>query len=67
MRAFKVAVVGVMLCSAVAIAAKNPPSIDTDPVPDKRFPATMSVLHVPSHGVTINGVRRGCLGDVGLS
>ena len=56
MRAFMLAIVGVMSCSSIAVAAKRPLSIDTNLVPDKRFPATMSMLHVPSHGVTINGV-----------
>jgi uncharacterized protein len=33
-----------------------PAAISTDPAADKAHPAKMSVLHIPSHGVLINGV-----------
>lgn len=33
-----------------------PAAIYTDPAPDPQYPASMAVLHVPSHGSTINGV-----------
>ncbi|MDR3506392.1 MAG: alpha/beta fold hydrolase [Caulobacteraceae bacterium] len=33
-----------------------PPAIYTDPAPDPAHPARMEVLHIPSHGVNINGV-----------
>ncbi len=56
MRAFILASLGVVLWSSVAFAAKIPASIYTDPLPDKRYPAKMSVLHIPSHGVAINAV-----------
>lgn len=32
------------------------PAIFTDPAPDKAHPAAMTVLHIPSHGVLINGL-----------
>jgi uncharacterized protein len=33
-----------------------PPAIFTDPPADRAHPAAMTVLHVPSHGVLINGL-----------
>jgi pimeloyl-ACP methyl ester carboxylesterase len=33
-----------------------PPAIFTDPPADAAHPATMTVLHIPSHGVLINGL-----------
>jgi pimeloyl-ACP methyl ester carboxylesterase len=33
-----------------------PPAIFTDPPTDRAHPAAMTVLHVPSHGVLINGL-----------
>lgn len=56
MRVFILACMGVALWSPIAWAAKIPPSIYTDPAPDTQHPAKMSVLHIPSHGVFINGV-----------
>ncbi|MFC0590885.1 alpha/beta hydrolase family protein [Novosphingobium aquiterrae] len=44
---------------AAPLAAKPlplPPAIYTDPVHDKANPARMETLHVPSGGVTINGI-----------
>src|SRR5271167_766046 len=38
--------------SAQAVAA----AIFTDPPADKAHPAAMTVLHIPSHGVLINGL-----------
>jgi pimeloyl-ACP methyl ester carboxylesterase len=32
------------------------PAIFTDPPPDKAHPAMMTVVHIPSHGLLINGV-----------
>jgi uncharacterized protein len=39
---------------AAALAA--PPAIFTDPPADKAHPAAMTVLHIPSHGLLINGL-----------
>ena len=39
-----------------ALAQSIPPAISTDPPPDKAHPAKMTVVHVPSHGLLINGV-----------
>ncbi len=42
--------------SAMAPPAMVPPAIYTDPPVDAAHPAAMSVLHIPSHGVLINGL-----------
>lgn len=39
-----------------ADAPSIPPAIFTDPPADHAHPAAMSVIHVPSHGVLINGL-----------
>jgi hypothetical protein len=39
-----------------AAAPSVPPAIFTDPPADHAHPAAMTVIHVPSHGVQINGV-----------
>lgn len=36
--------------------AEIPAAIYTDPTPDAAHPARMQVLHIPSHGETINGI-----------
>lgn len=51
--------VGVLIAVAAArsVSAQSvPPAIFTDPPADKDHPARMTVLHIPSHGVLINGV-----------
>jgi pimeloyl-ACP methyl ester carboxylesterase len=42
--------------SAHIFAQSVPPAIFTDPPADKAHPAAMAVLHIPSHGVLINGI-----------
>jgi hypothetical protein len=37
-------------------AADLPPAIYTDPSSDGAHPPRMAVVHIPSHGVRINGV-----------
>ncbi len=44
-----------MFCSPL-FAETIPPAIFTDPPADKSHPAAMQVLHIPSHGVNINGL-----------
>jgi uncharacterized protein len=45
------------LCIAqTALAQSVPPAIFTDPPADAAHPAKMTVLHIPSHGVLINGI-----------
>lgn len=48
------------LCSALAtsaaLAQSVPSAISADPQPDRLHPAKMTVLHIPSHGVSINGL-----------
>jgi len=46
-----------LLVSAGALRAQPvPPAIFTDPPTDQAHPAAMTVLHVPTHGLLINGV-----------
>ncbi len=48
-----------LLAAGAAQAAapgEIPAAIYTDPAPDAAHPARMEVLHIPSHGVKINGV-----------
>src|SRR6202030_3456100 len=39
-----------------SFAQSIPPAVFTDPPADVAHPANMTVLHIPSHGVFINGV-----------
>lgn len=39
-----------------AFAQSVPPAIFTDPPADRAHPAAMTVLHIPSHGLLINGL-----------
>ena len=41
---------------SIATALEIPAAIHTDPMPDLAHPARMDVLHIPSHGETINGI-----------
>ena len=54
----RMALAAVLIASApsLLLAAAIPSAIYTDPKPDAQHPATMVVLHVPSHGVAINGI-----------
>jgi uncharacterized protein len=46
-----------LLISVGAARAQSvPPAIFTDPPADRAHPAAMTVLHVPTHGLLINGV-----------
>src|ERR1700721_2616436 len=56
LRSFLIAGLGAALFMSVASAANIPREISTDPTPDQHFPASSVVLHVPSHGVAINGL-----------
>ncbi len=42
--------------SAAAFGQSVPPAIFTDPPVDAAHPAKMTVLHIPSHGLLINGL-----------
>jgi uncharacterized protein len=42
--------------SSIAPAQSVPAAIFTDPPADAAHPATMTVLHIPSHGLLINGL-----------
>ena len=43
-------------CVGAVLAQSVPPAIFTDPPADRAHPAAMTVLHIPSHGVLINGL-----------
>lgn len=45
-----------LLAASSAFAQQPPAAIFTDPPADKAHPAKMTVLHIPSHGVLINGL-----------
>ncbi len=46
-----------LILTALAGAAQSvPPAIFTDPPVDKAHPAAMTVIHIPTHGLLINGV-----------
>ena len=47
---------GAALCAATAIGQSVPAAIFTDSPADAAHPAGMTVLHIPSHGVLINGL-----------
>ena len=53
-----IAILAALAASAdlVAVAPAVPPAIYTDPVQDRKSPAAMEVLHIPSGDVAINGV-----------
>jgi pimeloyl-ACP methyl ester carboxylesterase len=44
------------LCAGTAAGQTAPAAIYTDPPMDSAHPATMTVLHIPTHGVQINGI-----------
>jgi pimeloyl-ACP methyl ester carboxylesterase len=46
----------VLACSSAVSGQNVPSAIFTDPPADAKHPAAMAVLHIPSHGVLINGV-----------
>ena len=50
------ALVSFGFASAGVSAQSLPPAISTDPPADSKHPAAMTVLHIPSHGVLINGL-----------
>jgi pimeloyl-ACP methyl ester carboxylesterase len=46
----------IALSATVAFAQSVPAAIFTDPPADAAHPAQMTVLHIPSHGLLINGI-----------
>jgi len=42
--------------TGAALAQSVPPAIFTDPPADQAHPAAMTVLHIPTHGLLINGL-----------
>lgn len=51
-----VLLIAAAICGSAAAGQSVPSAIFTDPPADKAHPAAMVVLHIPSHGVAINGV-----------
>jgi uncharacterized protein len=47
---------GLCLASAQVVAQSVPAAIFSDPPADAAHPAAMTVLHIPTHGVLINGL-----------
>jgi pimeloyl-ACP methyl ester carboxylesterase len=45
-----------LISQATGLAQSVPAAIFTDPPPDKAHPAKMTVVHIPTHGLLINGV-----------
>src|SRR6202789_2904681 len=45
-----------VFAQGTALAQSVPGAIFTDPLPDKAHPAKMTVVHIPTHGLLINGV-----------
>jgi pimeloyl-ACP methyl ester carboxylesterase len=56
MRLSVLVLAAIFAAASGAIAQSVPPAIYTDPPADSAHPAAMSVLHIPSHGVLINGI-----------
>jgi pimeloyl-ACP methyl ester carboxylesterase len=57
MRRFVLIVLAALCISATVVVAQSvPAAIYTDPPVDAAHPAKMTVLHIPTHGVLINGV-----------
>jgi acetyl esterase/lipase len=55
-RFFALFVLALCAASSVARTQQVPAAIFTDPPADAAHPATMTVLHIPSHGALINGL-----------
>ena len=45
-----------LLVSGAALSQSIPAAVFTDQAPDAAHPASMTVLHIPTHGLLINGV-----------
>jgi uncharacterized protein len=56
MRLFCLIIVAAFCIAPFALAQSVPAAIFTDPPADAAHPAKMTVLHIPSHGVLINGI-----------
>jgi uncharacterized protein len=56
MRLFCLIIVAAFCIAPFALAQSVPAAIFNDPPADAAHPAKMTVLHIPSHGVLINGI-----------
>ena len=55
-RSFSFTILAALCIAPTARSQSVPPAIFTDPPADAAHPAKMTVLHIPSHGVLINGI-----------
>ncbi|MGA2808156.1 MAG: alpha/beta fold hydrolase [Terracidiphilus sp.] len=56
MRLCPLVLAAVLASSRIAFSQAVPAAVFTDPPADAHYPAAMAVLHIPSHGVEINGL-----------
>jgi uncharacterized protein len=56
MRSLLTLVILILGSAGTVLAQSVPPAIFTDPPADLAHPAAMTVLHIPSHGLLINGL-----------
>jgi pimeloyl-ACP methyl ester carboxylesterase len=56
MRLAAIALASLSMALSAAVAQSVPAAIFTDPPADSAHPAAMTTLHIPSHGVLINGI-----------
>jgi len=56
MRSFILFILATLCAAPTALGQSVPAAIFTDPPADAAHPAKMTVLHIPSHGVLINGI-----------
>jgi uncharacterized protein len=57
MRFYRFFIVFALLCASFHLPAQQlSPAIDTDPAPDKVYPAAMETFQIPSHGSMLNAL-----------
>ena len=56
MRAVHATIAALLLALASAVAEASPSAVTSDPPADPAHPPSLAVVHVPSHGVLMNGI-----------
>ena len=56
MRAVQATIAALLLTLAPAAAGASPTAVTSDPPADPAHPPSLAVVHVPSHGVLMNGI-----------
>ena len=56
MRAVQTTIAALLLALAPAVAGASPAAVTSDPLADPAHPPSLAVVHVPSHGVLMNGI-----------